>query len=204
MAGCGIVPWEYRERNVVHALQWIAGLELLLLSPDPWRLVLSTDHPNGGTFLRYPTLIRLLMDRAYREAQIARLPPSALEGTALGQGLRREYSLDEIAIVTRAAPARLLGLFRKGHLGPGADADVAVYRPDADAAAMFAAPRYVLKAGRVVAEDGQLRAAPAGRTLSAAPVWDPGVEPGLRALFEAESSLDFDALPIRDEELTSP
>lgn len=203
MAGCGIVPWQYREKNVVHAVQWIAGLELFLLSPDPWRLVLSTDHPNGGSFLSYPTLVRLLMDRGFRDAQLARLPEPARQGTALGQGLAREYSLDEIAIVTRAAPARLLGLARKGHLGVGADADVAVYAPSSDVAAMFAAPRYVLKAGRIVAEEGLLRDAPDGRTLSVAPDYDRAVEPGLRALFEAESSLDFDALRIHASELDS-
>src|SRR3712207_8263677 len=42
--GCGIVPFAYREKNYVHALQWGIGLELFLLSRDPWRLVLSTDH----------------------------------------------------------------------------------------------------------------------------------------------------------------
>ena len=41
--------------------------------------------------------------------------------------LKREYSLFEIATMTRAAPARLLGLADRGHLGPGALADVAVY-----------------------------------------------------------------------------
>ena len=64
--GCGIVPFTYRERNYVHALQWGIGLELFLLSRDPWRIVLSTDHPNGGSFLSYPRLIRLLMDREFR------------------------------------------------------------------------------------------------------------------------------------------
>src|SRR2546430_3031579 len=49
--------------------QWAVGLELFLLARDPWRVVLSTDHPNGGSFLSYPRLIRLLMDRAYRDEQ---------------------------------------------------------------------------------------------------------------------------------------
>src|SRR5205807_1131448 len=58
--GCGIVPYSYREKAAVAALQWAVGLELVLLAKDPWRVVLSTDHPNGGTFLSYPELIRLL------------------------------------------------------------------------------------------------------------------------------------------------
>jgi formylmethanofuran dehydrogenase subunit A len=199
MAGCGVVPWEYREKNVVHAVQWIAGLELLLLSPDPWRLVLSTDHPNGGTFLTYPTLVRLLMDRAFRDAQVARLPEVARNGTALGQGLAREYTLDEIAIVTRAGPARLLGLGHKGHLGPGADADVAVYTPGDDAAAMFALPRYVLKAGRIVAERGVVRTGVSGRVHAVAPEHDPAVETGLRGVLD-EAGLDLDALRLSPSE----
>jgi formylmethanofuran dehydrogenase subunit A len=57
-SGCGIVPYTYKEKAAVAALQWAVGLELFLLARDPWRVVLSTDHPNGGTFLSYPELIR--------------------------------------------------------------------------------------------------------------------------------------------------
>src|ERR687893_392402 len=116
--GCGIVPLTYRERNYVHALQWGIGLELFLLSRDPWRLVLSTDHPNGGSFLSYPRLIRLLMDRDFRNEELRRANTRAIRRTVLLDDLEREYTLEEIAIVTRAGPARLLGLRDKGHLGP--------------------------------------------------------------------------------------
>ena len=129
--GCGIVPFTYRERNYVHALQWGIGLELFLLSRDPWRLVLSTDHPNGGSFLSYPRLIRLLMDREFRNEQIRRVNRRAMKRTVLLDDLDREYTLEEIAIITRAGPARLLGLRDKGHLGVGADADITIYDDDA-------------------------------------------------------------------------
>lgn len=199
--GCGIVPFEYREGNVVHGMQWAAGLELLLLSEDPWRLVLSTDHPNGGTFLSYPRLIRLLMDRGYRDEQVARLRPESLAGSALADGLAREYSLYEIAIVTRAAPARLLGLATKGHLGPGADADVAIYAPDADVERMFAAPRHVLKGGVRVAEEGRLRHEPPGRTLCVAPDYDPAVERFIGRLLDDEGSLGLEDYRVGEEEV---
>src|SRR2546422_243188 len=84
--GCGIVPYAYREKAAVAALQWAVGLELFLLATDPWRVVLSTDHPNGGSFLTYPELIRLLMDRAYRDAQIKRVNAKLLKGSALADG----------------------------------------------------------------------------------------------------------------------
>jgi formylmethanofuran dehydrogenase subunit A len=197
--GCGIVPFEYRDRNRVHATQWAAGLELFLLSADPWRVVLSTDHPNGASFRSYPRLLRLLADRAFRDEQIARLPQGALEGSALADGLEREYTLSEIAIVTRAAPARLAGLVRKGHLGPGADADVAVYSRDDDLERMFASPRYVLKAGTVVLEDGELRRSAAGRTLRAAPAVDEGAGERLRGDFESRYSIRMESYPVEPE-----
>jgi formylmethanofuran dehydrogenase subunit A len=191
-SGCGIVPYTYRERAAVAALQWAVGLELFLLARDPWRVVLSTDHPNGGTFFSYPELIRLLMDRAYRDAQLRRVNQKLLAGSALLDGLDREYTLGEIAIVTRAGPARLLGLPHKGHLGPGAEADVTVYAPDPDRARMFATPRYVIKAGELVVEDGQLRRAPAGRRLAVRPAYDAAVTRDLRRFFAAYATLAFE------------
>ncbi|MCK5088692.1 MAG: formylmethanofuran dehydrogenase subunit A, partial [Hyphomicrobiaceae bacterium] len=35
-AGCGIVPFRYRDKSFVHALQWAIGLETFLLCEDPW------------------------------------------------------------------------------------------------------------------------------------------------------------------------
>ena len=190
--GCGIVPYSYREKAAVAALQWAVGLELFLLAKDPWRVVLSTDHPNGGTFLQYPELMRLLMDRAYRDERLKAVNQKLLTGSALLDGLAREYTLGEIAIVTRAGPARLLGLPHKGHLGPGADADVTVYAPDADRAKMFAAPRYVIKGGTLVVEEGQLRRAPAGARLAVRPDYDPAVKPDVKRFFDDYASVAFE------------
>jgi formylmethanofuran dehydrogenase subunit A len=67
--GCGIVPLTYKDKAAVSALQWAVGLELFLLATDPWRVVLSTDHPTGGSFLSDPALIQLLMDRGVRDAR---------------------------------------------------------------------------------------------------------------------------------------
>jgi formylmethanofuran dehydrogenase subunit A len=202
--GCGIVPFAYRERNYVHALQWAIGLELFLLSRDPWRVVLSTDHPNGGSFLSYPRLIRLLMDRAFRNEQIGRVNQKAIGRTVLGDDVERQYTLGEIAIITRAGPARLLGLADKGHLGVGADADVTVYSEHEDREQMFATPRYVIKGGRVIVEDGELREAPAGALLRVAVDHDGAIEDTLRPLFEEHYSVRLDNYPVREPWLLEP
>jgi formylmethanofuran dehydrogenase subunit A len=194
--GCGIVPYSYKETAAVAALQWAVGLELFLLSADPWRVVLSTDHPNGGSFVSYPELIRLLMDRAYRDDQLKRVNPKLLAGSALADGIAREYTLNEIAIVTRAGPARILGLRDKGHLGVGADADVTVYARDADAAKMFATPRYVLKGGALVVEEGELRRAPSGRRLHVRPAHDAAVARDLKRFFDAHATVSFENYPV--------
>jgi formylmethanofuran dehydrogenase subunit A len=202
--GCGIVPFAYRERNYVHALQWAIGLELFLLSRDPWRVVLSTDHPNGGSFLSYPRLIRLLMDRDFRNEQIGRVNKKAIRRTVLGDDIERQYTLGEIAIITRAGPARLLGLADKGHLGVGADADVTVYSEHEDREQMFATPRYVIKGGRVIVEDGELREAPAGDLLRVAVDHDGAIEGTLRPLFEEHYSVRLDNYPVREPWLLEP
>ena len=202
--GCGIVPYTYRSGNYVHALQWGIGLELFLLGKDPWQVMLSTDHPNGGSFLSYPKLIRLLMDRAFREDQMGRANQTAIRRTALPDGLDREYTLNEIAIITRAAPARRLGLRDKGHLGVGADADVTIYHDRADREEMFSTPRYVIKAGELAVEDGDLRRADDGVLLSSAAAFDPDVTSVLAPLFGERYTVAFEHYPVHDQSLREP
>lgn len=200
-AGCGIVPIEYKEKSLVHGLQWAIGLEWYLLVDDPWKVCMSTDHPNGGSFLAYPEICALLMSRDYRREVLKRLPERVRDRCTLPE-LTREYTLNEIAIITRAGPARTLGLTHKGHLGAGADADVTVYTPAADRRAMFELPRYVFKAGELVVEHGELRAVPFGPALVARPDYDPGVLPHVRAWFESAYSLAFDNYAVGPEYTT--
>ncbi len=173
-AGCGVVPFRYREQSYVNALQWAIGLELFLLMPDPWRIVLTTDHPNGAPFTSYPHLIRLLMDKPFRDAQLARLHPDVAAQSAL-KDIARELTLYEIAILTRAAPARLLGLKDRGHLGEGAAADVAVYREAGDAEAMFSTAAWLFKDGQAVVKDGTVIAVPTGGIHFAEPGYDDAI-----------------------------
>jgi len=199
-AGCGVVPFRYREQSYVNALQWVIGLEIFLLVDDPWRVVLTTDHPNGGPFTSYPHLIRLLMDRSFREEQLAKLHPEVAAQAAL-RSITRELSLYEIAIMTRAGPARLLGLQGRGHLGAGAAADIAVYRENADREAMFATPEYVFKDGVLVSRAGRVTAAPVGGTHFVAPDYDRGIEQRLRRHLAAQGSVNFDHIAIGHDEL---
>jgi formylmethanofuran dehydrogenase subunit A len=145
--GGGIVPYNYRSTDFYNAVQWCVGLELFLLIDDPARVFFTTDHPNGAPFTTYPEIFALLMDRDLRAQWIATLPRAAVAMTTLAS-IKREYSLNEIVTMTRAAPARLLGLRDRGHLGVGAVADIAVYASEADRAKMFRAAALVFKDAR--------------------------------------------------------
>jgi formylmethanofuran dehydrogenase subunit A len=194
--GGGIVPVTYRRSNMINAVMWLTGLELFLLIDDPWRVFLSTDHPNAGPFTRYPQVVRLLMDRAYRREVFDTLHAGARR-TAVLPELEREYSLYEIAIISRAGPARALGLTRKGHLGVGADADVAVYRDLEDREEMFARPAYVFKGGELVARDGTVVADVPGRTLYVEPGYDAAVEADIRAHFAESYTVAYENYAVR-------
>ena len=201
--GCGVVPITYSDKNAVHALQWAIGLEWFLRVNDPWKIALSTDHPNGGSFLAYPKLMALLMDRNLRAEGLAKLPESVRTRVKLGE-LTREYTLEEIAIITRAAPARMLGLREKGHLAPGADADVAIYSPAADIERMFQVPKYVIKGGAIVVDDGEVRPAPLGRTLYVERACDPAFVPEVVRHFDRESSIALANYPVGPDEVANP
>jgi formylmethanofuran dehydrogenase subunit A len=201
--GCGIVPYTYKEKNLVNAVQWAVGLELLLLIDDPWRIFLTTDHPNGAAFWRYPEIIQLLMDVDFRKEQLKKLPPRALGRITLPE-INRQYSLYEIAIITSAGPARALGLPRKGHLGVGADADVAVYNESKDIVRMFSYPRYVIKAGEVILEEGEIRKAVEGKGILTHPAYDEKIEEFIRPLFQQYYTMSFDNYPVEMERIEHP
>tara|TARA_Y100000588_G_scaffold352588_2_gene405373 strand:+ start:965 stop:2629 length:1665 start_codon:yes stop_codon:yes gene_type:complete len=199
-AGCGIVPIVYKQKSLVHALQWAIGLEWYLLVDDPWRIAMSTDHPNGGSFQAYPEIISLLMDRERRLEVLAGAPPAVADRCLL-KDLDREYTLGEIAIITRAAPARMLGLSHKGHLGPGADGDVTLYSPDDDIQRMFELPRYVFSRGELIVDDAQILQDSRGRTLHVAPEYDLDAVDDIQAWFEKTYSIQFRNYPVDDHYL---
>ncbi|MBM2829862.1 MAG: formylmethanofuran dehydrogenase subunit [Gammaproteobacteria bacterium] len=199
-AGCGVVPFKYSDKKFVHSLQWAIGLELFLQVNDPWRIFLTTDHPNGAPFTSYPHLIRLLMDRSFRNDMLATIHKKAASASILGS-LDREYSLYEIAIMTRAAPARSLGLKNRGHLGAGAAADITVYKNINNKETMFAKPVYVFKDGNLVARDGKIVNVTKGNIHTLRPEYDRNIEQSLRGYFDRYQTMKLDNFKISDDEI---
>jgi len=198
--GGGIVPYRYRQ-DYYGSLQWAVGLELFLLIDDPWRVFFTTDHPNGAPFTAYPELFELLMRRDARNAKMAELDQSALELTTLAS-ISREYTLDEVAVMTRGAPAKLLGLDDRGHLGPGAIADIAVYRKGQDIQKMFRDAALVFKNGDLVVRDGVVTHYRWGRALRLNPPSDKGIVKRMQAYHEDRYGLSLDWFTFPDSAIS--
>jgi formylmethanofuran dehydrogenase subunit A len=201
--GVGIVPYDYRRRDFYNAVQWAVGLELFLLINDPWRVFFTTDHPNGAPFTSYPDLLALLMSRDLRMKWISELPPEAMVVTTL-PSITREYSLYEITTMTRAAPARLLGLTDRGHLGTGAVADVAVYDDFPDRAQMFRTAALVFKNGDLVVRDGHVTHSQSGRALVVAPERDQAIDRRMKDYYEERYGLSDQFIKVPDYALNRP
>ena len=186
----------------MHALQWAIGLEWYLLVEDPWRVVMSTDHPNGGSFLAYPQIIRLLMDRTYRQDVLKTVHP---------RGPRTVDAWPTWIASTRSAksassrgpgPAKILGLKNKGHLGPGADADITIYTPHENKQTMFELPRYVIKAGQLVwSKTANCENRTTARRCTSRPSTTASVEADIADWFEKYYSIRFRNYPVSDDYL---
>jgi formylmethanofuran dehydrogenase subunit A len=201
--GAGIVPYNYRRNDFYNAVQWAVGLELFLLIEDPSSVFFTTDHPNGAHFTTYPEIFALLMSRDLRAQWIAELPQAAMAMTTL-PSIAREYTLPEIATMTRSAPAKLLGLTDRGRLDPGAVADVAVYEELKDRARMFRAAAYVFKDGELVVRDGNITRCRFGRALTVKPERDRAIERRMRAYYEERYGLALEFLKIPEQALGRP
>jgi len=201
--GAGIVPYEYRPTSYHNAVQWAVGLELFLLIKDPSKVFFTTDHPNGAPFTTYPDILALLMDRDLRAEKTASLPAEAMNMTTLAS-ITREYTLAEIATMTRSAPARLLGLTDRGHLAAGALADVAVYADDRDRAKMFRAAALVFKNGELVVRDGEVTRYRWGRALHVRLERDRAMDRRMSAYYQERYGLSPDVMRVRDGIIDRP
>jgi formylmethanofuran dehydrogenase subunit A len=211
----GIIPFRYKRKNVVNATQWSIGLELALMINDPWKIFLTTDHPNAGPFFAYPKILAWLMSKKARTATAKRTHPKAQRRSLL-PSIDRELSLYEIAIVTRAGQAKALGLKNKGHLGVGADADVAVYNVNPETTDIarkykpvrraFASAAYTVKGGKVVVKDGEVVQHADGRTmwLNVETTEQIKIDDEMKRKFKEYWTVEYENYPVMDHYIKVP
>jgi formylmethanofuran dehydrogenase subunit A len=211
--GSGIIPVYYGRKSVVNCVMWAIGLELALLTKNPWQCLLSTDNPNGAPFVKYPEIIGLLMSKRFREQECALLAPRTGHYVPL-EAIDREMSWEEIAVITRAGQAKALGIvdLGKGHLGVGAEADIAIYPLDIDeidpstqfqqVVSGFAKTRYTIKRGRVVSREGEIIVDGANSTIwsrpKVPPAYDLGADPDFVKKFNQYYTVRMRNYPVQD------
>ncbi len=210
----GIIPVIYRRKNLVNSIMWSIGLELALLVKNPWQCMLTTDSPNGAPFVKYPEIIGLLMSKEYRDREFATIHPKT-ESRVILPSLDREMTFEEIAVMTRAGQARALGLIDrgKGHLGPGAEADIAIYpiRPDkidpskqyAEIIRAFAQTKYTMKLGVLISKDDTILADKQNRLFWCSPKvsekYDMSKDPELIRTFDENYSIRMENYAVDEK-----
>ncbi|MGD2247885.1 MAG: formylmethanofuran dehydrogenase subunit A [Candidatus Methanofastidiosia archaeon] len=200
--GAGIVPYKFKKKNVVNAIQWTIGLEVLLLTKDPYKVFLTTDHPNAGPFYFYPQVIDLLMNKKRRDDMLDSLHALAKERSCL-ESIDREYTLSEIVTVTRTGTAKALNMVHKGHLGVGADADVSIYEYDPEnIEKSFKKAKYTIKAGNIVVKDGEVVKDIQGRTYVLD--LDADLSDEEKKIFSKYYTVQFNNYAVEDEYLDNP
>ena len=208
----GIVPFRYRRKNYVHAVQWSIGLELALLIKDPWKIFMTTDHPNAGPFTFYPKIIGWLLSKKAREATMRRINPRA-KSQSLLPSIDRELSFYEIAVMTRAGQAKALGLKNKGHLGLGADADIAIFdinpektdpsRKYKTVRKAFRKAAYTIKDGEIVSKNGEILKHVDGATMWLdVKVNEPArITDDIKKRFKGYWTVEYENYPVTEEYL---
>ena len=218
--GSGIVPFIYSPKAPVPSVQWAIGLELFLLVNDLSKVCMTTDSPNGGPFTRYPRVFSWLMSNKLREDMLEnQVHKWAEKRTSLGT-IDREYSFYDIAQISRSSPAVVLGLSDiKGHLGVGADADIAIHNfnvdtqdPSSDYEAIessFQKASYVFKDGKIVVQDGEVTIPNHhGRTFWVDSLYNAELEKQVvsevEQVFKQYYSVNFENYPVQDEYVARP
>jgi len=141
-----------------------------------------------------------LLKKCHNKAQKKSLLPS----------IKRELSLYELAIVTRAGQAKSLGLTSKGHLGVGADADISVYNVNPETTDIaqnpkivrraFADAAYTIKDGNVLVKDGKIVQTISGKTmwLDVDIAKEVEIDDDMKKRFKDYWTVEYDNYPVFD------
>jgi formylmethanofuran dehydrogenase subunit A len=112
------------KNNLSHCYLWSNALSLALGIKDKWKVQFAINFPNYAHLQDIPTIIEWLLNKERRDEFIENSESKHLMSASI---LNSEdtLSLAELITITRASPAKSLGLADiKGNLGVGADADI--------------------------------------------------------------------------------
>ena len=138
------------------------------------------------------------MDLDYRNSEIEKINFEAKDVSDL-KFLKRTYSIYEIAIMTRAAPAKILGLNDRGSLKPGHIADIAIYDPKKPIDEMFSYAEFVFKNGKKIIEEGKVTQVVKGSTQIVNLNYEKNIRKDIQKWFDKFYSLHLETFEVDED-----
>ena len=135
------------------------------------------------------------MDYDYRSECASKINKTSYEMSYL-RDIKRVYTMNDIAIMTRSEPAKILGLSDRGSLAPGCLADISIYNPNLKYDKMFRKPVYVFKDGNEIVKNGKINNFFKTKTQALNLSYDKNIEKYINKWIGKQYSLNTDDLSV--------
>jgi formylmethanofuran dehydrogenase subunit A len=153
---------------------WANAIDLAL-NITPWQLQFSVNYPNYADITTLPEITSWLVSSGAREQFMKDMNVDFLKANSLN-GQSKELSFNDFIIITRASPAKSLGIGSiKGNLGIGADGDLNVLNLNLNEInissdyeklkSALSNMEYVIKAGEVIKDHEKINLNNSGKIL---------------------------------------
>jgi formylmethanofuran dehydrogenase subunit A len=115
---------KFDKTDIKHCFFWANAIDLALNVENKWQIQLSFNFPNYSHVYDLPQIATWLLSSDARRTFMEDMNPEFLKQTFLN-GNDKVLDFNEFIIITRASPAKSLGLGKiKGSFTPGADGDL--------------------------------------------------------------------------------
>ena len=150
----------FKKENYHDCILWANALDLALNIKNKFQISLSLNFPNYSDINNVPEISTWLVSKIARANFMRDMNKNFLKINKL-QNIDKSLTFNELVILTRASPAKSLGLGSiKGNLGVGADADINILDIDIGEINLekdfeilktaLSNIEYVIKAGKII------------------------------------------------------
>ena len=153
----------FKKENYNDCILWASALDLALNIRNKFQISFSLNYPNYSSINNIPEIATWLASKNARANFMKDMNKEFLKNNKL-QNSDKCLTFNELVILTRASPAKSLGLGSiKGNLGVGADADINILDIDIrdinlekdfeTLKTAFSNIEYVVKAGKIIKKE---------------------------------------------------
>ncbi len=154
---------KFKKENYNDCILWANAIDLALNIRNKFQISLSLNYPNYSNINNIPEIATWLISKNARANFMKEMNKEFLKNNKL-QNSDKCLTFNELVILTRASPAKSLGLGSiKGNLGVGADADINILDIDIrdinlekdfeTLKTAFSNIEYVIKAGKIIKKE---------------------------------------------------